>query len=66
MVFGVWGLVVVGWWLLVGGWWLVLGGWCLVLGVWCLLDGADQDWCPSRFGALENAKVPHFKFRPPK
>ena len=75
MVVGVWWLVVGAWRLVVGAWCLVLGAlslvcWCLAIGVWlfgalvlwCLLDGADQDWCPSRFGALEMLRCQILKF----
>ena len=65
-VLGVWLLVLGVWLLVLGSWFLVLGAWCLVLGVWCWLDDADQDWCPSRFGALENAPVPDFFISGPK
>ena len=66
LVFGAWRLALGVWRVVIGAWCLVFGAWCLVLGAWCLLDDADQDWCPSRFGALENAPVPYFKFRVPK
>ena len=63
---GAWCLVLGSWFLVLGAWCLVLGAWGLGLGAWCLLDDAHQDWCPSRFGALENATVPDFEFRVPK
>ena len=66
LAFGAWSVVIGAWCVVIGAWFLVLGAWCLVLGVWCWLDDADQDWCPSRFGALENAPVPDFIFRVPK
>ena len=66
LVLAVWRLVLAVWLLELGAWFLVLGSWCLVIGAWCLLDDADQDWCPSRSGALENAPVPDFQFRVPK
>ena len=66
LVLGAWCLVLGAWCLVLGAWCLVFGAWCLVLGAWCLLDDADQDCCPSRLGALENAPVPDLKFRVPK
>ena len=75
LVLGAWLLALGAWLLALGAWCLVFGAWCLAIGVWCfgalvlwcfgawcLLDDADEDWCPSRFGALEMLRCQILKF----